>query len=625
MIFIRTIIKILTLLIFLNISLLGTQLIIKKDSQSFEKFEMEYYEDKNHTLDIKQIQKIQNWQKIKSNFSLAFKEATLWFHFSISNQTDTIQKRTIFLNEPNIDKIDIFTVTKDRIEKVLDRGISIYNDQGVVDKSNPRVSIKILPNETKQIYIKTRNAFHNSNDIKVFTEKSLYEYYIVRDSLLYLYFGALGALLLYNLFLYFSLKDNSYILYVLFVFFYGLGHYQIICLYPLDTVSSPAIGYAEGASHIFWFAFHTLFSLKILSIREYYPRLGKFILYCGYLLLVLGFYGLFDPANALHIMNILMLVLPLFILGIAIALYLKKNKLALYYIVAQTLFISSNTIFGLLFVGILEYNYFTRYVNFVGSITEIILFSFALAYRTQLIREENEKNHELLNEYSKLSFLGQAMLNISHQSKTPINSIFNSINHIEVAKKFNDSNLDKIIEKNLSNIKETALFLKDTALNQLDFYKSNAKKEKINFYDEINFLIKLIENEFSKKSIDVILEFDKNLEITIDKNYFLNVLMILFENSYKLFEQRNIKNPFIKIKIFMSDNNFKLLFEDNAQGVKDDINKIFSKNYSMNNSTGLGLYLAKEIIEYKLNGIISAKNKNNGISFKIEIKKRELS
>lgn len=211
------------------------------------------------------------------------------------------------------------------------------------------------------------------------------------------------------------------------------------------------------------------------------------------------------------------------------------------------------------------------------------------------------------------------MLNISHQSKTPINSIFNSINHIEVAKKFNDSNLDKIIEKNLSNIKKTALFLKDTALNQLDFYKSNAKKEKINFYDEINFLIKLIENEFSKKSIDVILEFDKNLEITIDKNYFLNVLMILFENSYKLFEQRNIKNPFIKIKILMSDNNFKLLFEDNAQGVKDDINKIFSKNYSINNSTGLGLYLAKEIIEYKLNGIISAKNKNNGISFKIEI------
>ncbi len=614
-----TYIKILVFLLFFNIILFGSQITINENSQSFEKFEIEFYEDINHNFDINQIQKIQKWQKIKSNFSLSFKEATLWFRFSISNQTNTIQSRTIFLNEPNIDKIDIFTISKNKIEKVLDRGISIYNDQGVVDKSNPRVSIEISPNETKQIYIKTLNDFHNSNDIKVFTEKSLYEYYIIRDSLLFLYFGALGALLLYNLFLYFSLKDNSYILYVLFVFFYGFGHYQIICLYPLDTVSTTTIGYAEGTAHVFWFAFHTLFSIKILNIKEYYPRICKFILYCGYFLLALGFYGLFDPANALHIMNILMLGLPLFILGVAIALYFKKNKLALYYIIAQTLFISSNTIFGLLFAGVLEYNNFTRYVNFVGSLSEIILFSLALAYRTQLIREENEKNHELLNEYSKLSFLGQTMLNISHQSKTPVNSIFNSINHIEVAKKFNDPNLDKIIEKNLSNIKQTALFLKNTALNQLDFYKSNAKKEKINFYDEINFLIKLIENEFSKKSINVILEFDKSLETTIDKNYFLNVLMILFENSYKLFEQRNIKNPFIKIKILISDNNFKLVFEDNAQGAKDDIDKIFSKNYSMNNSTGLGLYLAKEIIKYKLNGTISARNKNNGISFKIEI------
>lgn len=151
----------------------------------------------------------------------------------------------------------------------------------------------------------------------------------------------------------------------------------------------------------------------------------------------------------------------------------------------------------------------------------------------------------------------------------------------------------------------------------MDFYKSKENIETINISQEVGFLIKLIENEFSKKSIDVILDFDKSLEITIDKNSFLNVLMILFENSYKVFQLRNIKNPFIKLSIVSNNDSLEIIFHDNAQGVKDDIDTIFDKNYSMNNSTGLGLYLAKQIVEYKLNGKISATNKNDGICFYI--------
>lgn len=613
------IIKILVLLLFFNITIFGSNLIIDDEEKSFEYFEMEFYEDSSHDLDLNQMKNLQQWQKIKNNFSLGFKDATLWFRFSISNKTESVQTRILYLSEPNIEKIDIFSVNQNIHENIFSGGVSRYNSQGVVDKSNPIITLEISPNETKTIYIKTLSDYHNANHIKVFTNKSFYEYSIVRYSLLYLYFGAISALFFYNLFLYLSLKDNNYLLYILFVFFYGFSNYQLLCLYPFDTVPSPAIGYAEGAGHVFWFAFHTLFSRQILQIKDYYPKIDKFILYNGYFLLALAFYALYDCSLALHVMNIWMLFLPLFILGVAIALYFRKNKLAPYYIVAQTLFISSTMIFGLLFAAVLEYNYFTRYINLVGSLSEIILFSLALAYRTQLIRNENEKNNQLLNEYSKLSFIGQTMLNISHQWKTPINNIFNSINHIEVAREFNEQNLDKVIDKNLSNIKQTALFLKDTALGQLDFYKSNTKKENINLFDEVSFLIKLIDSEFTKKSINVILDFDKNLDITIDKSYFLNVLMILFENSYKVFEQRNIKNPFIKIEVFQDENSFELHFEDNAQGAKDDIDKIFDKNYSMNNSTGLGLYLAKEIVEYKLGGTITAENKDKGIRFYIKI------
>lgn len=86
-----------------------------------------------------------------------------------------------------------------------------------------------------------------------------------------------------------------------------------------------------------------------------------------------------------------------------------------------------------------------------------------------------------------------------------------------------------------------------------------------------------------------------------------------------MFELRNIKNPYIKVSIIPNKDSLKLKFQDNAQGVKDDIKKIFDKNYSMSSSSGIGLYLAKKIVEYKLNGDISATNKNNGICFYISL------
>lgn len=57
------IIKILVLLFSFNITLLGSNLIIADEEKSFEYFEMEFYEDSSHNLDLNQIQNLQQWQK----------------------------------------------------------------------------------------------------------------------------------------------------------------------------------------------------------------------------------------------------------------------------------------------------------------------------------------------------------------------------------------------------------------------------------------------------------------------------------------------------------------------------------------------------------------------------------
>ncbi|RXJ78297.1 hypothetical protein CRU95_15735 [Arcobacter sp. F2176] len=255
----------------------------------------------------------------------------------------------------------------------------------------------------------------------------------------------------------------------------------------------------------------------------------------------------------------------------------------------------------------------------MGTAGQDIFLGFALIHSAYRLSKEHEKNVELLNEYSKLSLIGQTMVNISHQWKTPINSLYNSINHIEIAYEFKDANLNMIIKDNLKNIKQNINYLKETGLNQLNFYKEEKNIEEIKIKDEINGIIGLIDSEFNKKSININLECDEKIKIKIEKNYFLNILMILFENSLKAFEQRKIREPLVKISVESIKNNVIVLFEDNAGGVSDFIIKrIFEKDFSDSLSTGIGLYIAREIITQKLKGSITAENKNEGLCFKMQ-------
>ena len=83
---------------------------------------------------------------------------------------------------------------------------------------------------------------------------------------------------------------------------------------------------------------------------------------------------------------------------------------------------------------------------------------------------------------------------------------------------------------------------------------------------------------------------------------------------------RNIKNPKLIISISKENNLNKILFEDNCGG--NDLmpfEKIFEPFSSVSNdkSKGLGLYIAKTLVEEKLQGKIKGFNNIKGIVFEI--------
>lgn len=584
-----------------------------------------YYIDKNNSLAIEEIRKNEELFSSINKDSLGVTKNIVWIKMSFFNNSKKAIKKRIYNKRSGIDLIDVYVFKNNKIDKIYKLGD--FREHNIRDNSF-RVSyfdLLLHANEKVQVFIKQKT--YSPMDIR-WNIKSVENFnsYYYEQSMVYFYcFSFFSITTIISLLLFFFLGNKCYLIYSFFTvcsiiyqftisgFFYQFG----IPIY-LNTI----FGFCSSEISM---ALLGLFPLYFFKIKKDEYMFTKFIIkVLVFLLLFIGFLQLFYPLyNDILLLSrfnglfsfLLMLILLIF----SIRLLVIKKDGSLFYFFSNGIFFIFVVIYILVFFGFLRLESFFYYSFAIGTIGQDLFLGFALIHSAYVLRKDHEKNVELLNEYSKLSVIGQTMVNISHQWKTPINNIYNSINHIEIAYEFNDSNLNMIIKDNLKNIKQNINYLKETGLSQLNFYKEEKNVEEIKVKEEINGIIRLIDSEFSKKSIKVNLECDEKIKIKIEKNYFLNILMILFENSFKVFKQRKIREPFIKISIESTKNDVIILFEDNGGGVSDFvIKRIFEKDFSDSSSTGIGLYIAREIITQKLKGKITAQNKNDGLCFKLQ-------
>jgi len=87
--------------------------------------------------------------------------------------------------------------------------------------------------------------------------------------------------------------------------------------------------------------------------------------------------------------------------------------------------------------------------------------------------------------------------------------------------------------------------------------------------------------------------------------------------------ERNIKNPIVTVRTLRKEEGLQIEIEDNAGGIEESIiDKVFNPYFTTKNEksgTGLGLYMAKIIVEKHHAGELSVRNTQNGALFCIEI------
>lgn len=207
---------------------------------------------------------------------------------------------------------------------------------------------------------------------------------------------------------------------------------------------------------------------------------------------------------------------------------------------------------------------------------------------------------------------------ISHQLKTPLTVISISLENLIDNPKMNETNRNSFILKINKEVNNINYLIQN--LLKLSKFDVNAVK----YNNKIVSIKKIIDNVYDKISILCDL---KNIEIKIN---YINVFDLYCDESWQTEAITNIvKNAienskeYDKVIINIDDNKAYSLVEiiNNGEILESDINKIFERFYTGNiykeNSTGIGLSLAKSIVE-KNNGKICVNQDHEKVIFQIK-------
>jgi len=240
---------------------------------------------------------------------------------------------------------------------------------------------------------------------------------------------------------------------------------------------------------------------------------------------------------------------------------------------------------------------------------------------TSIKRQEQER---FLFHESKLSSMGSLVGNIAHQWRQPLIQLGNIVLKLDAAQMF-----EKKIETNdliqyTNEIKTTVRFMSETINTFQDFYQlENHNVVMFDVKKPITDILNMLSGRFSNFFIQIDIEDLKSIEFKGVPSELAHTILILFENIIEIVENKQIKNAQVKISTYVKNDHIIIEIDDNLEGIDEKIMEIIFEPYVTTKikkqSTGMGLYIAKTIVENKMNGILSAQNSSNGAIFKIRL------
>ncbi len=302
------------------------------------------------------------------------------------------------IDNPLCDRVTLFSLDGNAAQPLGVDGFRTGERRGDWMFPTPAFRVNLPVGEKRHLGI--RIAYANevvAAPVVISSEQTFYKRQLNKNIISGVHVGILLVMLFYNLFLYASVRDTSYLYYTIYILFIGLTqttltgytHRYLFLGHPdllnYTIVLFPAMA---GISAI-------MFTRAFLHTREHTPRLDRLFLWLipGFVgAIMLRFLGFnFLSARAIDLTDIGTIILAYAIL---IKLIRKGNRQAIFFIVAWTAFVVGLVLFVMKNLGALPSNIFTNYTMHAGTALEVALLSIALADKINTLNRSNKISQE---------------------------------------------------------------------------------------------------------------------------------------------------------------------------------------------------------------------------------------
>ncbi len=237
--------------------------------------------------------------------------------------------------------------------------------------------------------------------------------------------------------------------------------------------------------------------------------------------------------------------------------------------------------------------------------------------------QKRQAQEQMLLCQNRMANMGMMIDSIAHQWRQPLMHINSILMNISRVTETEPKNIDYIDNK-IDNIFVITEQMSETINDFRNLFKPEKEKSNFKLQTLVSSIMTLMKENL--KEIYIKIEIPDNLQIHSYQNELSQVFLTILSNSYEAFEEQKVLKKEITILINEEKKNINIYISDNAGGIKaENLSYIFEAYYSTKKhrlGTGLGLYIAKIIIERSIKGNISVKNIKKGTQFKISLPKR---
>lgn len=542
-----------------------------------------------------------------------FFETAKWVRFDIHNQSNQ-DKWLLEIAFPLVYYIDIYSKDESGIADLQIAGTNYPYEQREIDHRHFVFNLEVSPNKSKTFYLLLHGAGDLHPPIYLWDSEAFIQKTQIEFILLGFFYGLATVMILYNLFLYFSLRLKSYLYYVLVISCTTIGQLSLNGL-AFQFIWSNFPSWNAIATPFFVSLacmFILMFTRSFLDTDKYLPKFKKISF------LIIGLNGV--VILSLFISNIFALNIMLVSTTSTFVVVLSAAFICLKRGARQARFFIMGWLFFLVgvFITILERASilpFTPLIEYAGQISigiEMVLLSLALADKINIMRAEKEEAEKKAKESQVLAMenlmkadeLKDEFLAItSHELRTPLNGI------IGIAETLRDGAAGEVsdnVRAHLSLVAMSGRRLSNLINDILDFSKLKnndlqLQVTSVRLHELTNVVLTICQSLVKEKPIKLFNKIDPSLPlISADENRLQQILFNLIGNAIKYTEQGEVvisgeqEGDFLKITV-----------SDTGKGISThQLNHIYDPFHQGNlatsreaGGTGIGLTITKRLVE----------------------------